>query len=164
MTSPSITRRLRSRPNSRARSFVADRHETWREALCVIEERTVGNDNTIAWSGRRLQLPESRLRPHFVKAVVRVHAYPDGTVSVFLGPHRLTRFSADGQQISPDAPQPGSVLGAVKDKPLRARKRASLTAPARAAAEIAPGGAGKRGSSRTKKPTRRANQTAISMA
>src|SRR5246500_5108427 len=145
-------------------AFVADRHEAWREALCVIEERTVGNDNTIAWSGRRLQLPESRLRPHFVKAVVRVHAYPDGTVSVFLGPHRLTRFSADGQQISPDAPQPGSVLGAVKDKPLRARKRASLTAPARAAAEIARVGAEKRASSRTKKPTRRANQTAISMA
>ena len=39
-------------------AFVADRHQTWREALCVIEERTVANDNTIAWSGRRLQLPE----------------------------------------------------------------------------------------------------------
>src|SRR5207244_972251 len=90
--------------------FVRDRHRAWREALCVIEERTVGNDNTIAWSGRRLQLPESRLRPHFVKAVVWVHGYPDGTVSVFLGPHRLARFTADGQQISPDAPQPGSVL------------------------------------------------------
>src|SRR5260370_13002119 len=144
--------------------FVADRHETWREALCVIEERTVANDNTIAWSGRRLQLPESRLRPHFVKAVVRVHEYPDGTVSVFLGPHRLARFAANRQQISPNAPQPGSVLGAVKDKPLRARKRASLTAPARAAVEIARVGAEKRASSRTKKPTRRANQTAISMA
>ncbi|MGY4288478.1 transposase [Bradyrhizobium sp. LM2.7] len=32
-------------------AFVADRHEAWREALCVIEERTVANDNTIAWSG-----------------------------------------------------------------------------------------------------------------
>ena len=49
---------------------------------------------------------------------VRVHEYPDGTVSVFLGPHRLARFAPDGQQISPDALQPGSVLGAVKDKPL----------------------------------------------
>ena len=38
---------------------------------------------------------------------------------------------------APDAPQPGGVLGAVKDKPCRARKRASLTAPARAAVEIA---------------------------
>lgn len=145
-------------------AFVADRHEAWREALCVIEERTVGNDNTIAWGGRRLQLPESRLRPHFVKAVVRVHGYPDGTVSVFLGPHRLARFAADGQQISLDAPQPGSVLGAVKDKPLRARKRASLTAPARAAVEIARVGAEKRPSSRTKKQTRGANPAQISMA
>src|SRR5205085_10133400 len=81
-------------------AFVADRHQAWREALCVIEERTVANDNTIAWSGRRLQLPESRLRPHFVKAVVRVHQYPDGTASVFLGPHRLATFAADGHSIS----------------------------------------------------------------
>ena len=129
----------------------------------MIEERTVANDNTIAWAGRRLQLPESRLRPHFVKAVVRVHEYPDGTASVFLGPHRLARFTTDGKQISPDAPQPGSVLGAVKDKPLRARKRASLTAPARAAVEIARVGAEKRASSRTKKPTRNTNQAAIAM-
>ena len=145
-------------------AFVADRHEAWREALCVIEERTVGNDNTIAWNGRRLQLPESRLRPHFVKAVVRVHEYPDGIVSVFLGPHRLASFAANGQQLSPDAPQSGSVLGAVKDKPLRARKRASLTAPARAAVEIARVGTEKRASSRTKKLTRGTNPARISVA
>jgi transposase len=144
-------------------AFVPDRHEAWREALCVIEERTVANDNTIAWSGRRLQLPQSRLRPHFVKAVVRVHEYPDRTVGVFLGPHRLATFDADGQRLSPDAPEPGSVLGAVKDKPSRARKCASLTAPARAAFAIARVGTKKRASSRTKKPTRKANQPAISM-
>jgi transposase len=145
-------------------AFVADRHEAWRETLCVIEERTVANDNTIAWSGLRLQLPESRLRPHFVRTVVRVHAYPDGTASVFLGPHRLATFTAAGQQISPDAPEPGSVLGAVKDKPSRARKCASLTAPARAALKIARVGAEKRASSRTKKPNRRPNPQALSVA
>jgi hypothetical protein len=145
-------------------AFVADRHQAWREALCVIEERTVANDNTIAWSGRRLQLPQSRLRPHFVKALVRVHEYPDGTVSVFFGPHRLVTFAADGQQISPHAPEPGSVLGPVKDKPSRARKGASLTAPAPAAVQIARVGAEKRASSRTKKQTRGANPTQISMA
>jgi hypothetical protein len=152
------------KPEQEGTAFVADRHEAWREALCVIEERTVANDNTIAWSGQRLQLPESRLRPHFVKTVVRLHAYPDDTVSVFLGPHRLARFDADGQQFSPDALQPGGVLGAVKDKPCRARKRASLTAPARAAAEIARVGTEKRASSRTKKLTRRADPPAVSMA
>ncbi|MGN8545164.1 hypothetical protein ACQPTN_09455 [Bradyrhizobium sp. 13971] len=152
------------KPEQEGTAFVADRHEAWREALCVIEERTVANDNTVAWNGRRLQLPQSRLRPHFVKAVVRVHEYPDGTVSVFLGPHRLAMFSANGQQISPDAPQPGSVLGAVKDKPLRARKRASLTAPARAAGKIARVGAEERASSRTKKHTRRAKTAATAVA
>lgn len=145
-------------------AFVADVHEAWREALCVIEERTVANDNTIAWNGQRLQLPESRLRPHFVKAVVRVHAYPDGTASVLLGPHRLASFGPDGQQISPDALQPGSVLGALKDKPSRARKGASLTAPARAAPTIVRVGAEKRASSRTKKRTPKADTRATAMA
>src|SRR3954454_146048 len=145
-------------------AFVVDRHEAWREALCVIEERPVGNDNTIAWAAGGCNYPRARLRPHFVKAAVRLHEYPDGTVSVFLGPHRLARFAADGQQISPDAPQPGSVLGAVKDKPLRARKRASLTAPARAAVEIARVGAEKRSSNRTKKRTRSTNLAAIAIA
>ena len=138
-------------------AFVADVHAAWRETLCVIEERTVANDNTIAWRGRRLQLPESRLRPHFVKAVVRLHAYPDGTTSVFLGPHRLATFAATGQQISPDGPQSGRVLGAVKDKPCRARKCASLTAPARAALSDVRAGTKKRASQagRTNKLSRR---------
>jgi hypothetical protein len=129
----------------------------------VIEDRTVGNDNTIAWTGRRLQLPESRLRPHFVKASVRVHEYRDGTVSVFLGPHRLARFAADGQQISPDASNPGNVLGAVKDKPSRARKCASLTAPARAALARTAGRDGETGFKSNKERSRSPNPTAISM-
>ena len=143
--------------------FVADTHDAWREALCVVEERTVANDNTIAWNGRRLQLPESRLRPHFVKAVVRVHEYPDGTASVFLGPHRLATFKPDGQQISPDALEHCRVLGAVKDKPSRARKCASLTAPVRAAATVVRVGAEKRASSRTKKLTRTADIVATAV-
>ena len=104
--------------------FVADRQGAWREILCIVEERMVGNDNTVAWDGRRLQLPQSRLRPHFVKAKVRVHAYPDGTVGVFLGPHRLARYTAGGVEIVelPTAPEHGPVLGAVKAKPWRARE------------------------------------------
>lgn len=78
-------------------AFVADRTQMWREILCIQEERTVGNDNTIKWHGRSLQLPPSRLRPHFVRATVRVHEYPDGTIAVFLGPHRLADYSADGR-------------------------------------------------------------------
>lgn len=146
-------------------AFVADAHEAWRETLCVIEERTVGNDNTISWNGQRLQLPESRLRPHFVKATVRLHHYPDGRASVFLGPHRLATFDAGGRQVSPDAIEPGRVLGAVKDKPLAGRaKCASLTAPARAAAEAERVGTEKRASDRTKKLSRTAAPSAAGVA
>jgi transposase len=81
-------------------AFVSDRLEAWREILCVQEERTVGNDNTVKWQRLSLQLPASRLRPHFVKAVVRVHEYPNGGLAVFWGPHRLGRYGVDGVLIS----------------------------------------------------------------
>jgi transposase len=76
--------------------FVPDRAGAWREILCIQEERVVGNDNTVKWKTMSLQIPASPLRPHFVKARVRVHEYPDGALAVFLGPHRLADYDADG--------------------------------------------------------------------
>ena len=79
----------------------------------------MGNDNTLAWGGRRLQLPESRLRPHFVRARVQVRSYPDGEVAIDLGPHRLARYTSEGEFILtiPTRTQSGSGLGAVKAWP-----------------------------------------------
>lgn len=83
-------------------AFVAATAGTWREILCIQEDRTVGNDNTIAWRRLRLQLPPSRLRPHFVRARVSVHEYPDGRLAVFLGPHRLADYDATGAMVAPE--------------------------------------------------------------
>jgi transposase len=83
-------------PEQEGSGFVADPVGLWREILCVQDERTVGNDNTVKWRNLHLQLPPSRLRPHFVKAKVRVHEYPDGQIAVFLGPHRLAEYDAKG--------------------------------------------------------------------
>ena len=71
---------------------------------------------------------------------------------MFLGPHRLADYD-DAREPSrvPTAPKPGAVLGAVKDKPFRARLRASLTAPARDASSAAQAGTRKRPPSRTRK-------------
>jgi len=69
------------------------------DILCVQEERTVGNDNTVRYHGRSLQIPADRHRRHYVKAKVRVHEYPDGTLAVFHGPRRLARYRADGAPI-----------------------------------------------------------------
>ena len=62
-------------------------------------ERTVGNDNTVKWRNLSLQIPPSRLRPHFVRATVRIHEYPDGDIAVFLGPHRLADYDRAGSLI-----------------------------------------------------------------
>jgi len=69
-----------------------------RETLCIQEERVVDRANTVSWGRRRLQLPESPLRPHFVKARVRVHEYPDGALAVFHGPRCIARYSARGEE------------------------------------------------------------------
>src|SRR4051794_3579305 len=42
------------------------------DILCIQDERVVGNDNTVRYAGRVLQIPEQRHRRHFVKANVRV--------------------------------------------------------------------------------------------
>ena len=56
-----------------------------------------GNDNTLKWRGLTLQIPPSPLRPHFVRAMVRVHEYPDGCLATFHGPHRLADYDPEGK-------------------------------------------------------------------
>jgi hypothetical protein len=69
------------------------------DILCIEEERIVARDNTVAYEKLRLQLPESRARAHYVKARVKVHEYPDGTLAVFHGPRLLARYDAAGEAL-----------------------------------------------------------------
>jgi len=82
-------------------AFVADAMGAWREILCIQEDRTVGQDNTVKWGGLSLQLPPSRLRPRFVRMTVRLHGYPDSQLAVFWGPHRLGDNDAKNCFIKP---------------------------------------------------------------
>jgi len=77
------------------------------DILCVQETRVVANDNTVRYQGARLQIPQDRHRFHYVKVLVRVHAYPDGTLAVFHGPRCLARYHADGQLIETGRTPPG---------------------------------------------------------
>jgi transposase len=83
-------------PAEAGTAFVTDRSGAAGEALCIQEERRVANDNTVKWRGLALQIPPSPLRPHFVRATVRLHEYPDGRLAVFHGPHRLADYDAAG--------------------------------------------------------------------
>lgn len=70
------------------------------EILCFVEERVVARDNTVAYERLRLQLPESKVRAHYVKARVKVRQYPDQTLAVFHGPRLLARYTATGELIA----------------------------------------------------------------
>ena len=83
-------------PAEAGSAFVPDRAGQADEILCIQEERRVGNDNTLKWRGLSLQIPPTPLRPHFVRATVRIHEYPDGRLAVFHGPHRLADYDAHG--------------------------------------------------------------------
>ncbi len=96
---PDHNARFARPPEAPESAFVPAAVEQVTDILCRQEERIVGNDNTVRYNGLCLQLPKSPARAHFVKAKVRVHEYPDGTLAVFHGPRRLASYSADGALI-----------------------------------------------------------------
>jgi transposase len=71
------------------------------ECLCIEVERVVGRDNTVTFGKLQLQLPESPMRAHFVKANVKVRHYPDATLAIFHGPRCLARYTGAGDLMVP---------------------------------------------------------------
>jgi len=129
------------------------------DILCIEQERVVARDNTVAYEGRTLQLPESPVRAHYVKARVKVHQYPDGTLAVFYGPRCLARYSAQGEEIAAAPTTPSVTPCSPPSRTLRAAAggglRPSLTAAARGVTQPGQVGTKKRPSGRTKKLTRK---------
>ena len=93
---PEHNSRFRISPQEEGTAFVPWAAPGLADILCVQEERTVGNDNTVRYNGRVLQIPADRHRHHYVKARVRVHEYADGSLSVFHGPRKLAEYDPDG--------------------------------------------------------------------
>ena len=69
------------------------------DVLCLQADRQVGRDNCVQWNGRAWQIPPQPHRHHYVKAMVRVHEYPDGRLAIFDGPSCLARFDRKGKPI-----------------------------------------------------------------
>ena len=95
---PQHNRRFAVLPELDDSAFVAlVRPDQIDDILCLHAERVVARDNTVRYARRLLQLPAGPHRPHYVKAHVRVHEYPDGTLAVFHRPRCLARCHADGE-------------------------------------------------------------------
>jgi hypothetical protein len=56
----------------------------------------MSNANTVMWHRLSLRLLAWRLRPHFVKATMRVREYAEGLLAVLCGPHLLAHHDASG--------------------------------------------------------------------
>jgi len=92
---PAHNRRFAVAPAEAGSAFVPVEAGQWCDVLSIQEERTVAPDNTVAWNGRRLQIPPHPGRAHFVRAKVKVHTYPDGEIAIFHGPRCLVRWYPD---------------------------------------------------------------------
>ena len=97
---PDHNRRFATKPELEASAFASPPPpDQVHEVLCLHTKRVVGHDNTVRHERRVLQIPASPVRHHYVKATVRVHEYPDGTLALFHGPRCLARYQADGEPI-----------------------------------------------------------------
>lgn len=94
--SPAYNARFAVEPEQQGSAFVAIPGIDLTEILCLQEERQVGNDNCVSFNRLRLQIPQSPLRAHFVKAQVKVRQYPDGRLAIFHGPRCLGRYDKKG--------------------------------------------------------------------
>ena len=95
---PDHNRRFATPPELEESAFVPlTRRDQIDDILCIHQERVVGCDNTVRYGKRVLQIPAGPSRPHYVKARVRVHEYPDRTLAIFHGPRCLARYRADGK-------------------------------------------------------------------
>jgi transposase len=94
---PAYNARFAVEPAGRGSAFTPAPGVDLGEILCVQEERQVGNDNCVAYRTLKLQIPETPMRAHFVRARVKVHVYPDGSHAVFHGPRCIGRYDEKGQ-------------------------------------------------------------------
>ena len=96
---PAHNKQFAVKPEQEGSAFVAIPGVDLSEILCVQEDRQVDKDNTVVFARLRLQIPPSPLRPHFVKARVKVRRYHNGTHAIFHGPRCLARYDAVGALI-----------------------------------------------------------------
>ena len=87
------------KPELDGSAFVAVEGVNLAEILCIQVDRQVDRDNTVVFHKLKLQIPPSPLRPHFVKARVKVRQYHDGSYAIFHGPRCIGRYDAQGHAI-----------------------------------------------------------------
>src|SRR5947199_4033895 len=92
-----FNRRFQVRAPQAGSAFVARRSRDLDLIVSLQFERTVNRDNTVSFQNLSLQIEAVRWRASLAGCTVMVHQHLDGSISLAHGPHRLGRYSAQGE-------------------------------------------------------------------
>jgi len=71
--------------------------------LSHVEQRQVSNDYTVAWNGRRWQIPRAEVRPGLRQSRIRIEARLDGSVQARIGEAFVKLTECDARAAAPAA-------------------------------------------------------------
>src|SRR6266699_7351130 len=97
-----FNRRFQVRAPQSGSAFVARRSRDLDLIFSLQFERTVNRDNTVSFQNLSLQIEAVRWRAGLAGCTVTVHQHLDGSISLTHGPHRLGRYSAQGEAWAAD--------------------------------------------------------------
>ena len=94
---PEFNRRFSVKAAERGTAFVPVRRKELDLVFSLQHERVVARDNTVSFANRVWQLERTKFRSSLAGCRVTVHEHLDQTISITFGPHRVGRYTADGQ-------------------------------------------------------------------
>jgi hypothetical protein len=94
-----FNRRFQVPAGQRGSAFVAVARKNLDLIFSLQFERTVNRDNTVSFQNLTLQIERVNWRGTLAGCTVLVHQHLDRTLSITHGPHRLGRYSAQGEAI-----------------------------------------------------------------
>jgi transposase len=92
-----FNRRFSVKAAERGTAFVPVRRKELDLVFSLQHERVVARDNTVSFANRVWQLERTKFRATLAGCRVTVHEHLDQTLSITFGPHRVGRYTADGQ-------------------------------------------------------------------
>src|SRR5712672_3405028 len=92
-----FNRRFQVRATQAGSAFVPRRSRDLDLIFSLQFERSVNRDNTVSFHNLSLQIEAVRWRASLAGCTVTVHQHLDGSISLTHGPHRLGRYSAQGE-------------------------------------------------------------------
>ncbi len=92
-----FNRRFSVKALERGTAFVPVRRKELDLVFSLQHERVVARDNTVSFANRSWQLERTKFRATLAGCRVTLHEHLDQTISITFGPHRVGRYTADGQ-------------------------------------------------------------------